>query len=138
MDTALIDAGLSTAPPEMVTPSRAERLLTDALTRLRDLLLHELSEQIDEPKRQGRGVAKLRADPDTVAGKFAVDWELPKVMVEWREEAIEDIEYAPPRLEEGTYGRCERCLLSIPRQRLEAIPHARLCVPCQARRDTMG
>lgn len=35
------------------------------------------------------------------------------------------------RLDEGTYGKCERCGQEIPIERLEAIPAARLCVACK-------
>jgi len=37
------------------------------------------------------------------------------------------------RIAEGRYGRCEKCGGSIPRERLEILPHARSCVPCQER-----
>ncbi|MFJ6198018.1 TraR/DksA family transcriptional regulator [Micromonospora sp. NPDC092111] len=37
------------------------------------------------------------------------------------------------RLAEGRYGVCERCAAEIPAERLEALPHARFCVPCQQR-----
>jgi DnaK suppressor protein len=35
------------------------------------------------------------------------------------------------RIAEGTYGRCEKCGIAIPVERLEVLPHARFCVPCQ-------
>ncbi|MEU4481898.1 TraR/DksA family transcriptional regulator [Micromonospora sp. NPDC023966] len=35
------------------------------------------------------------------------------------------------RMADGGYGRCERCAAAIPVERLEAVPHARFCVPCQ-------
>jgi DnaK suppressor protein len=35
------------------------------------------------------------------------------------------------RIADGTYGVCEVCGGPIPAERLEALPHARLCVPCQ-------
>lgn len=127
MDTALIDAGTSPTQP----------LPAEALTRLRNLLLQELSVQTDQAEEQGRTVAELRTDPDTAIGQFEVDWELAEVMVGWSEEAIEDIEHALARLEDGSYGRCEQCSRPIPLERLVAIPHARFCVPCQARQDAM-
>jgi RNA polymerase-binding transcription factor DksA len=34
------------------------------------------------------------------------------------------------RIEAGTFGICERCGREIPRDRLEAIPYTRYCVPC--------
>jgi DnaK suppressor protein len=46
--------------------------------------------------------------------------------------AIEEIDHALAKIEAGTYGLCERCHNPIPRQRLKALPQARLCVPCKS------
>jgi DnaK suppressor protein len=46
-------------------------------------------------------------------------------------QAVADTAQALRRMAEGSYGTCERCTATIPPQRLEAMPHARLCVPCQ-------
>lgn len=46
-------------------------------------------------------------------------------------QALADTAHALKRIAEGTYGRCERCLRDIPVERLEILPHARFCVPCQ-------
>ena len=35
------------------------------------------------------------------------------------------------RLDEGTYGRCERCERAISPKRLAAVPEAMTCVSCQ-------
>jgi DnaK suppressor protein len=35
------------------------------------------------------------------------------------------------RIDAGSYGKCERCGETIPIERLEAIPTARLCVRCK-------
>lgn len=43
---------------------------------------------------------------------------------------ITEIDHALQRIEEGTYGICEVGGETIPKQRLEAIPWARLCVAC--------
>lgn len=44
---------------------------------------------------------------------------------------VDQINAALRRLANGSYGRCERCGGVIPRERLEILPHARFCVPCQ-------
>jgi DnaK suppressor protein len=49
--------------------------------------------------------------------------------------AIEQITGALHRIAEGTYGRCEDCERTIPAERLEVLPHARFCVPCQEKRN---
>ena len=46
--------------------------------------------------------------------------------------SIHDIRSALDRIEEGTYGECERCEEPIPAKRLDALPWARMCVKCQS------
>jgi RNA polymerase-binding transcription factor DksA len=45
--------------------------------------------------------------------------------------SLADVEHALGKLDEGTYGRCERCGEPIGAERLEAIPEARLCITCK-------
>ncbi|MGA5299566.1 TraR/DksA family transcriptional regulator [Nucisporomicrobium flavum] len=45
--------------------------------------------------------------------------------------SIEQISGALQRIADGRYGRCETCGTAIPAERLEVLPHAKLCVPCQ-------
>lgn len=46
-------------------------------------------------------------------------------------DAIEDVERALARFDDGTYGLCESCERPIPFERLEAVPQARACVTCR-------
>lgn len=59
-------------------------------------------------------------DPQTVAA-----------LVDSTRQALADTTQALKRIADGTYGRCERCGVDIPGERLEIFPHARFCVPCQ-------
>ncbi len=45
-------------------------------------------------------------------------------------ESLTDVDDALGRLQEGTYGRCERCGNQIAEARLEAMPTARRCLDC--------
>jgi DnaK suppressor protein len=42
-----------------------------------------------------------------------------------------DVRAALKRLDDGTYGSCVNCGKDIPRERLEAIPAADLCLDCK-------
>ena len=42
------------------------------------------------------------------------------------------IQSALARIETGHYGACMRCGTKLPDERLEALPYALLCVPCQS------
>ena len=49
--------------------------------------------------------------------------------------AIYDVDEALRRLYGGNYGTCESCGQPIARERLEVVPHARLCVRCKEREE---
>lgn len=50
------------------------------------------------------------------------------------EAMLRDVERALRKLEEGTYGICDRCGKLIPEVRLDARPWSVLCVDCAALR----
>ncbi len=45
------------------------------------------------------------------------------------------IDAALSRIENGRYGICMQCGKKIPKERLEAIPYALLCVECKSREE---
>ena len=47
---------------------------------------------------------------------------------------LADVDAALVRVDDGTYGVCERCGSAISEARLEALPAARLCIACAAGR----
>ncbi len=48
---------------------------------------------------------------------------------------LEMTESALMRLEEGTYGICTNCGRPINPERLEALPHATLCIDCKRQQE---
>jgi len=46
-----------------------------------------------------------------------------------------EVALALARLDDGTYGICEECGAAIPRERLEALPTASLCVACKQQEE---
>ena len=46
--------------------------------------------------------------------------------------AVEEIDFALGKIKANTYGLCESCGQPIMKARLQAIPHARLCVACKS------
>ena len=51
---------------------------------------------------------------------------------------LEDIEEALGDIAGGRYGLCQECGEALSRERLEAIPYARLCVKCKSMLETPG
>lgn len=46
------------------------------------------------------------------------------------EQILNEIAAALSRIDEGVFGRCEKCGHEIPGERLDALPYARHCVRC--------
>ena len=51
------------------------------------------------------------------------------------EDTLGMIEAALQRVEKGTYGTCLGCNGTIPKTRLNAIPHTPMCVKCASSKD---
>lgn len=48
---------------------------------------------------------------------------------------LDDIEAAIKRIDDGTYGICLTCAKAVPRKRLEVLPFARRCLPCEGEHE---
>jgi DnaK suppressor protein len=46
---------------------------------------------------------------------------------------LNEIEHALEKFKAGTYGLCDICGQPIPTERLDAMPHANLCLSCKAK-----
>jgi DnaK suppressor protein len=51
---------------------------------------------------------------------------------------IHEVESALVKIEKRTYGLCEKCEKPIPRDRLDAVPWAPLCVACQSQVEVVS
>lgn len=50
-------------------------------------------------------------------------------------QVLYELDDAMKRIEDGSFGVCEDCDSIISRVRLKAVPHARLCIKCQEKRE---
>jgi len=99
---------------------------------------------VEERRAQLDSVAAVAAaegrddehDPDgaTVAFEHA----LAVGLLAEAERSLAEVDVALRCLEEGTYGRCIRCGLDIPTERLEARPTALTCVGCAGSGPGLG
>ena len=60
-----------------------------------------------------------------------LDREVDESLEENAELLVRDIDQALRKIDDGTYGKCERCGQDIPQERLDAVPYATLCVSCK-------
>lgn len=52
-------------------------------------------------------------------------------LIQSGEESLRNIDAALEKIEEGTFGICELCGKKINKDRLKAVPYAKLCIDCQ-------
>ena len=99
----------------------------EAVTLLRALLLCQVIQHADQ-------AAECRVAVDELTGQLDSDSVLEREIAEASasrfDAAVREAEDALRRLDDGTYGICERCSAPIPYERLRVIPHARMCVTC--------
>ncbi len=102
----------------------------EAKQRLRDrraaLLRLVGSEIVSASESQAPAAREQRGERDLCES------ELVQLLSEAHRRDVAQVDAALIRIEEGSYGECERCGRAIGRQRLRAIPDARLCIPCAA------
>ncbi len=105
------------------------------LEHFRSLLLEQLRQQTERVRTDQ--AAAIEAADDGV--KDSVDMSLQDVnqelmlrLGERDSQAVAEIDEALRRIDEGTYGQCERCGKPIDERRLEALPTARYDAACQA------
>jgi len=63
-------------------------------------------------------------------GSDTADQELTVSLLGSDKDTLDQIEAAIERIEDGSYGRCEKCGEHIPKPRLEAVPYAAECERC--------
>jgi RNA polymerase-binding protein DksA len=97
-----------------------ERDLDHMESELRDL-------SVDQEDERG-GVGNHFADDGSSLGEQE---RISTVGSDFREQ-IQMIDAAIERMDEGTYGICQRCGQQIQVERLEALPFAAYCITCQS------
>ncbi len=133
----------ATSPAGRAVPKKAPKAARSPfLDAQRDALMAERGNylhQANELKAQADSLA-LEHEPGDVqfdeeggeGGTSNVDRELDLVLSGQARATIDEIDRALVKIDLGTYGTCERCGQEIPEARLEALPHAALCVVCKS------
>ena len=103
------------------------QLSAGAVARLRRRLTDELRASAEQEAAHDATAGQLAGQTDADS---AIERELALACAANARETIGEVRDALDRLERGTYGSCQACGAAIPIERLEVIPHARLCVRC--------
>lgn len=87
----------------------------------------ELATEADQKEGDGLAVDPYRpAELHNQAAGEVVTAQLRELEEGVEREALLAVE----RIDNGTFGKCERCGNAIPKGRLEAIPYVRVCMKC--------
>nr|MBF6589376.1 TraR/DksA C4-type zinc finger protein [Ktedonobacterales bacterium] len=112
-----------------------EAAVRQRLTGDRKRLEHDIFERTQgsealvpvDPLLDSGGAASHEADDaDAVA-----DYDRNQALIRNSQIVLAQVRAALARLDQGTYGICERCGREIGARRLEALPYATLCIDCQ-------
>ena len=105
-------------------------MTTNEITRYKEALAQEMAEL---SKTLGnRKTIAIEVTPEACERiVLAAQRELAVVTLDRHSRLLREVKAAIARIEDGSYGVCERCQEAITPRRLDAIPWARYCVQCQ-------
>ncbi|HLU49296.1 MAG TPA: TraR/DksA C4-type zinc finger protein [Planctomycetota bacterium] len=118
--------------------SKAQAFTADELSTLREALFarrraitesqaHRLNELNDSEARTH--LADIEEVSETSQSDHLYE------IIGTQDATLHQIDIALEKIEAGSYGYCEECSQPIPRARLEALPFASYCVPCQRQQE---
>ncbi len=106
-----------------------ERLL-DLRARLRGDVDQMGGPIFEKPLAQANGDLSVMPIHMADLGSDNFEREFTLRLMEAKDQTLDQIEEALQRMEDGTYGICEKCEGKIPKTRLDAIPYTVFCVKC--------
>ena len=109
------------------------------LSAWRDRLVLELMQLQDEAQRAvgaeaSGGLSNVPIHPADLAANAAEE-DVTLGLLGNEESILAEVDAALARLDAGTFGRCESCKRPIAKERLQAAPHARYCLPCEKKQE---
>ena len=131
------------AAPEQLAVRSGERPWTEAeLAEVRELLEIEAKRLREEISDAEDGIAEMLRNSTDTGGEDQADTgsktferEHEMSLAASHREILGQTERALARIDDGTYGICERCGNPIGKARLKAFPRATLCMTCKEREE---
>ena len=110
-------------------------LYRERLLALRLRLQGDMTQMEDNALNQDH--SRTTSMPTNMAelGSDNFDQEFTLGLLRSEQDALDQIEAAIERIENGVYGQCEKCGMNIPKPRLDAIPFATLCIQCASQKE---
>ena len=106
----------------------------EKLLALRASLLGDVTQMGDDSLKDHSKITSIPTDREEL-GSDNADQELTISLLKNENDTLDQIEAAIQRIEDGGYGRCEKCGEPIPKTRLDAIPYAAECERCASQQE---
>ncbi|HEX6329252.1 MAG TPA: TraR/DksA family transcriptional regulator [Jiangellaceae bacterium] len=140
--TAAVKSARKAAPEQLAVRS-GEKPWTEAeLAEVRELLEIEAKRLREEISDAEDGIAEMLRNSTDTGGEDQADTgsktferEHEMSLAASHREILGQTEHALARIDDGTYGICERCGNPIGKARLKAFPRATLCMTCKEREE---
>lgn len=129
------------APPRVECPFNKAELeqIRQQLAHRREMLSGNVNRMEDEALKQGGQAAAgdLSSMPFHMAdlGTDNFEQEMTLGLIENEADELREITDALDRIDDGLFGVCDDCGKAIPKDRVRAIPYARLCVDCKRKEE---
>lgn len=107
----------------------------ERLMALRARLQGDMTQLEDSALNKDHSRATSMPNDLAELGTDNFDQELTLSLLGSDKDALDQIDGALKRIEDGSFGLCEECGKKIPKSRLEAIPYAALCVRCASQQE---
>jgi DnaK suppressor protein len=101
-----------------------------------ETMKRQLLAEIQQDLKQGREASKDEGMDTYDLASEEREREINFILTDRDRGKLQAIEDALDRIDDGSYGVCESCEQEIAEGRLQAMPFTRLCVQCQADRET--
>jgi RNA polymerase-binding transcription factor DksA len=137
------------APPKKAAPAKAAKSVKKGPVVLDKFLEGQRAALLEERATYTHQAESLQAEADLLAAErepgdvqfdeesgegdtLAVERERDLALSAQARAAVDEIDTALAKITDGSYGTCEQCGKSIPKERLRALPYATLCVQCKS------
>ena len=107
----------------------------ERLLALRARLQGDMTQMEDNAPNEDQDKATSMPNHMAELGTGNFDQGLTLSLLGSEKDALDQIDGALKRIEDGSFGRCQKCDSKIPQSRLEAIPYAAECVRCASQEE---
>lgn len=107
----------------------------ERLLALRARLQGDMAQMEDNALNKDHGTITSMPNHMAELGSGNFDQELTLSLLGSEKDALDQIDAAIQRIDDGSYGHCQGCGAKIPKPRLEALPYAALCVHCASQQE---